>query len=143
MDVCKLGEGTLGLAAEYPSEFRRVIQRAANVLIDCKAIGAVAFKNGTNHSGLDVVFEKYKAPKKSATKRRLRINEDEARQLAWANRQNENKLKEIEQEALKASFGQDFERDYIRSIQQSTFDVSNPMRVRFVWKYLKSKSKAA
>ena len=79
MNVRQLGEGTLGLSAKYPSEFRRVIKRASDVLIQCRALGAVRFANGKNHKGIDAVFES-KIPKQKTGKR---SNKFEDRNQRW------------------------------------------------------------
>ena len=145
MDICKLGKGTLGLSGDYPSEFRRIIERAAKILISCNALGGVAFRRGANHPGLDVVFEKYERPRRNVLKKnQTSLPSSEERQMIdWAKSQKPQVLKRAELEALRSGFGQEFVQDYVGKLQSEPFRLSDPVRLRYVWTFLKSKSKAA
>ena len=49
----------------------------------------------------------------------------------------------LDEEALRSGFGQEFVQDYVGKLQSEPFRLSDPVRLRYVWTFLKSKSKAA
>lgn len=145
IDVRKLGEGTLGLTAKYPSEFRRVINRAAEVLINCRALGQVCFQDGKNHSGLDVIFYKSKPkPKQASSKKsRTRIDADTLDLLNWFKLQPIESLLTAEQEALVSEFGIPLERKHIVSRIGMPLNSSDHLRLRYIRRFIETNSNAA
>ena len=145
MNVRQLGEGTLGLAAKYPSEFRRVIQRASDVLIKCKALSVVRFANGKNHGGLDVIFEKSRPVRQSVRKKTSHPQEvgENRKLILWMLSRDQADLMKSEKTAIESGFGKQFERDYIRRSLGRPFKESDVLRIRYVQRFLNAKSQAA
>ena len=149
IDVVKLGHGTLGLTGKYPSEYRRVIQRAAEVLIDCKALGEVAFEKTYSQSGTDVVFQKKPktqstrfAKTKDANETSTSHDEETEKLLGWFRKQRSENLIAAEKKAFESNFGLELERNLIQPQLGSPFKASDQIRIRYVLRYLQSASKA-
>ena len=63
--------------------------------------------------------------------------------IAWFHKQDQSKLIATEKEAFESGFGRDFERDFLKKTLGSEFEISDTFRIRFVHKFLQSKSQAA
>jgi len=145
IDVEKLGKGTLGLSAKYPSEFKRVIKRAAEVLIDCRFMAGCRFRNGKNHEGIDVEFVKTQKRKRPTATRVPNVGtkplpesaQPDSHQL-WIQSKNENELQAAEDRALIAEYGSKLERAAIerdRAIQLPIKE-SGLIRQQYIRRYL-------
>lgn len=145
MNVRQLGEGTLGLSAKYPSEFRRVIKRASDVLIQCQALATVRFANGKNHGGLDVIFEKTRSGRQVSPNKpnRPRKDGEKDKLVAWMLNQQQCDLVKLERKAVESGFGKQFERDFIRNSLGQPFKESDIVRIRYVQKFFNANSQAA
>ena len=143
IDVEKLGTGTLGLSAKYPSEFKRVIKRAAEVLIDCCFMEGFRFLTGKNHEGIDVKFvkrQKRKRPravKQCDQTRKAKAAQPDSHQL-WIQSKDETELQAAEDEALLAEFGRKPERDWVERERASELPIkeSSLIRQQYVRRYL-------
>lgn len=145
--VAKLSEGTLGLAGKYPSEFVRVVTRAARVLVDVGYLGGFEFKAGKKHSGTDAVFRKRTPKKKSAMNRKIvdyadstdRRNHEPDQCSIWINSTSEQELLELETSALNSGYGSSFQREAVLKERNGNRPVRQSRLIRqdFIWGYQK------
>jgi hypothetical protein len=142
IDVAKLSIGTLGLAAKYPSEFQRIIERAARVLIDCKFLGDIRFQNGQTHSGIDVLFLKHKSKliraretnrvqtKLAPTSTIVSENYEPDSHAVWLEQQTEEQLQAAEDIAIQQTFGSKLERQIIDGEKRAGKSILESGRIR-------------
>mgnify|MGYP001199877014 CR=1 FL=1 len=149
IEISKLAIGTLGLAAKYPSEFKRVIERAAKVLIDSGFMANVDFQESTNHSSIDAIFYKKRKIKIAAIHRKPVFNDQTSTLVnstvstndphtAWLAQQNENDLRMAEDQAFEQVFGSKLERQLIQQDRKGgkTILESGRLRQEFVRRFI-------
>lgn len=135
IDVKKLGKGTLGLSCSYPSELRRIIQRASQILIDCEALGQVQFIESVRRRGIDAVFYRKKAMPPPSVVESNQVS-DALKLNQWFQNQDPEKLIRAEKLAMDSGFGSEFERKFIRPSQNKPLAANDLMRLLYIQKFL-------
>ncbi|QDV43899.1 Replication initiator protein A [Stieleria neptunia] len=146
-DLMRLSEGTMGLAEKYPSQVRRILERAAKVLIDVGFLSDFSVKAKRGGCGFDAVFRKRTKnsrlpshPSKKAAARAISgkpDNESTDDLAKWFARQNPSELLRAESNALAEGFGHSFEQKSIaRHRQKGTPIGASPLRQEYVRRYL-------
>ena len=142
IDLEKLCYGTLGLRETYPSELRRILERACHVLIANGFLGSFEF------SGPKIAFLKQCA-KASRKRQPIEPSQNQAARSAQQltlellqERFPKVDLSETEAELIRSRFGTDFEQKYIqdeirkgRSLKQA-----GPVRLGLLYRFLTSQA---
>ncbi|MCS7466299.1 replication initiator protein A [Stieleria sp. ICT_E10.1] len=146
-DLMRLAEGTLGLAERYPSQVVRIVERAANVLIDVGFLSDFNVVKRRGGSGWDGVFVRMSSKRARATPaiaRKAHVSPAETTKNAiaaetddWIQQRDEAVLARVEREALKSKFGTDFERRQITTAIQKgrPISASGQLRKNYVRRY--------
>lgn len=139
-DLMRLAEGTLGLAERYPSQVRRIVERAANVLIDVGFLSDFRVVRRRGGSGWDGVFirmsSKRGSPATTGTEKSGPADTETATVAIadetddWIQRNDEATLASVEQAAMNSQFGTDFERRQIAAAIQAGKRIKNSGRLR-------------
>ena len=114
-DLRRLCIGTLGLCPHYsPSQMMRVLDRAANWLIECEYLQEVRYsERGRN---LQVAFRKrvaLRVDRQAETIRALPLSTAPDSLKGWLASQKELDLQRLEDEALEIAFGSELERSIV------------------------------
>jgi len=114
-DLRRLCIGTLGLCPHYsPSQMMRVLDRAANWLIECEYLQEVRYsERGRN---LQVAFRKrvaLRVDRQAETIRALPLSTAPDSLKGWLASQKELDLQRLEDEALAIAFGSELERSIV------------------------------
>lgn len=149
IEISKLAIGTLGLAAKYPSEFKRVIERAAKVLIDSGFMANVDFQENANHASIDAIFYKKRKLKFAAMSRKPIFSEKTPtlvntpvstidQHTTWLAQQNENDLMAAEDQAFEQAFGSKLERQLIQQDRKEGKPIleSGRLRQEFIRRFM-------
>ncbi|MEM7316436.1 MAG: replication initiator protein A, partial [Planctomycetota bacterium] len=124
-DLLRLAEGTLGLAERYPSQVKRVLERAAQVLIDVGYLSEFQVVERRGGCGWDAVFVRRSVAARKPTlitkpkvfDSQQRLENDRAAAVdeidAWMSNLSDSALNTNEQQALDSGFGTEFERKHI------------------------------
>ena len=100
-DVSRLCQGTLGLSPNYsPSQMRRVLQRAADWLIECDYLRELKFREGKN-GNLEAVFIKANKRFSGSKQRTPKSSQKKSEFIIWFEKQTVAKQGHIEAKALK------------------------------------------
>lgn len=128
IDLDRLCEEKLGLAARYPSERKRVVERAAKVLVECGYLGGVEFEK--HWGGVRVVFSKQSPIQSSNSRQSAKQVVQRDILLEWLRSQNRDHFESLENAALAAEFGTDFERQIVLECKRNGEGFTKTRRVR-------------
>ena len=135
IDIKKLGIGALGLSCSYPSELRRIVARASDVLIECEALGQAQFVECNRRRGINAVFYQTKIRREKPASENTKLCD--ANKLAnWFRQQDLEHLIRAETMAVKNKFGTEFERKYVRQNQNKPLTSENLTRILYIRKFL-------
>lgn len=145
LDLKRLAVGTLGLNARYaPSQMRRIIDRAANWLVECEYLNDFYYPNDRSHRSDQVVFRKrLKRTRKFGTVSQIPVPIPEQADSAdhriakWFAAQPPEKVSALESEAMRDNFGSPLERQMIQAKKDrgEPITASGAIRKNFVWRY--------
>ena len=140
-DALKLCVGTLGVSARYPSEAKRALKRASDVLVDCGVLNSYRFRNGKNRKQ-EIIFEKKgKTTGGTSLTRQGDVTEQPETILReWLSNCTDEELAMAEDRLIAENAGSRFELDSIcrdrkhgRSIRESGF-----VRLQLIKRFMES-----
>ena len=150
--VDQLAVGILGLSPRYaPSQMRRIINRAANWLVECGFLAEYRYcaMEGRDRGGVE--FRKRAKPSSSRkrpstgprSKRRLKqhaLSTDRTADEQWFAERCEAELRLLEDRALEALYGSELERNLIRRSRAAgeTIASSGALRRHYVKRFAES-----
>lgn len=148
LDLKRLAVGTLGLSARYaPSQMRRIIDRAANWLVECEYLNDFYYPNDRSHRSDQIVFRKRIKRKRKcgAAIQNPARNAGKAtsadRQIAkWFANQSSERVSTLEAQGLEQHFGSPFERQMIQTSRDRGEPITEggAIRQNYVWRFWKT-----
>ncbi len=149
LDLNALAVGTLGLSPNYsPSQLKRIIDRAANWLVECGFLNDYYHPKATSHPTSTIVFRRNRGRARSPGYVKRAPSPDSQPSPSqgnhgtkWFAKQSPKQLAEWEATALQQDFGSSLERQMIQTKRASGEPIANggAIRQNFVWQYWREK----